>query len=103
MPLLSLVLMVFITLLFTIAYLHISHNQWIKHYKYFNVQFLWYDFVWSSWFLAEDNNMQMQIELQKAGKQYELLVYPQKAHGVTGPLSRHMQTAMTDFFERMLR
>lgn len=49
------------------------------------------------------NNMQMQIELQKAGKQYELLVYPQKAHGVTGPLSRHMQTAMTEFFERVLR
>lgn len=49
-------------------------------------------------------NMQMQVELQKAGKQYELLVYPQKAHGVTGAaLVRHMREAMTEFFERALK
>jgi dipeptidyl-peptidase-4 len=49
------------------------------------------------------NNMQMQMALQNAGKQYELLVYPQKTHGVTGALSRHMREAMTDFFERNLK
>lgn len=48
------------------------------------------------------HNMQMQVELQKAGKQYDLLVYPQKAHGVTGSLSRHMREAMIAFFERSL-
>ncbi|MBI4904531.1 MAG: DPP IV N-terminal domain-containing protein [Acidobacteria bacterium] len=48
------------------------------------------------------NNMQMQMALQRAGKHFELLVYPQKSHGVTGPLSRHMREAMTDFFVRAL-
>jgi dipeptidyl-peptidase-4 len=50
------------------------------------------------------HNMQMQVELQKAGKLYETLIYPQKAHGVTGvALVRHMREAMTDFFERALK
>jgi dipeptidyl-peptidase-4 len=49
------------------------------------------------------NNMQMQVALQNAGRQYELLVYPQKAHGVTGALGRHMREAMTGFFERTLK
>lgn len=49
------------------------------------------------------HNMQMQVALQNAGKHYELLVYPQKSHGVTGPLSRHMREAMTEFFERALK
>lgn len=49
------------------------------------------------------NNMQMQIALQNADKQYELLVYPQKTHSVTGSLSRHMREAMTEFFERSLK
>ena len=49
------------------------------------------------------NNMQMQMALQNAGKQFELLVYPQKTHSVTGALSRHMREAMTDFFERTLK
>jgi dipeptidyl-peptidase-4 len=48
------------------------------------------------------HSMQMQVELQKAGKQYELLVYPLKAHGVTGAYSRHMREAMVTFFERSL-
>jgi dipeptidyl-peptidase-4 len=48
------------------------------------------------------HSMQMQVELQKAGKQYELLVYPLKAHGVTGAYSRHMREAMVGFFERSL-
>ncbi|MBL8211466.1 MAG: DPP IV N-terminal domain-containing protein, partial [Bryobacterales bacterium] len=48
------------------------------------------------------NNLLMQVELQKAGKQFDLLVYPQKAHGVTGALTAHMREAMTNFFERHL-
>ncbi|HUQ92234.1 MAG TPA: DPP IV N-terminal domain-containing protein [Bryobacteraceae bacterium] len=49
------------------------------------------------------NSLQMQVELQKAGKQFDLLVYPQKAHGVTGILSRHMREATTAFFEKSLK
>ncbi len=48
------------------------------------------------------HNLQMQVALQKAGKQYELLVYPQKAHAVTAPFIRHLREAMTLFFERNL-
>lgn len=48
------------------------------------------------------HSMQMQVELQKAGKQYDLLVYPLKAHGVTGTYSRHMQEAMVAFLLRSL-
>jgi dipeptidyl-peptidase-4 len=40
--------------------------------------------------------------LQRAGKQFEFMLYPQKAHGVTGPAARQMRAAMTDFFERTL-
>ncbi|MBS1826675.1 MAG: alpha/beta fold hydrolase [Acidobacteria bacterium] len=49
------------------------------------------------------HNLQMQVELQKAGKHFDLLVYPQKSHGVTGAYGRHMREAMTEFFERHLR
>jgi len=49
------------------------------------------------------HNLQMQVELQKAGKHFDLLVYPQKSHGVTGAYSRHMREAMTEFFERHLK
>lgn len=47
-------------------------------------------------------NMQMQVEFQKARKFYDLLIYPQKTHGVTGAFAGHMREAMTDFFERTL-
>jgi dipeptidyl-peptidase 4 len=49
------------------------------------------------------HNLQMQVELQKAGKHFELLVYPQKAHGVSGAYNKHMREAMTEFFERHLK
>lgn len=48
------------------------------------------------------NNLQMQVELQKAGKHFDLQVYPQKAHGVTGSLNRHLRETMVEFFERHL-
>lgn len=49
------------------------------------------------------NNMQMQFALQRAGKYYDLLAYPQKSHGVTGPANRHMRQAMITFFEQNLK
>jgi len=49
------------------------------------------------------NMLRMTDALQQAGKQYEFLLYPQKAHGVTGTAKKHMQEAMTDFLERNLK
>ncbi len=48
------------------------------------------------------NTLQMANALEKAGKQFQMLVYPQKSHGVFGPLQRQMQQAMLDFFEKSL-
>ena len=48
------------------------------------------------------NSLQMMDALQKAGKQFEVMIYPQKSHGVTGPARRHMLVALTDFFEKNL-
>jgi dipeptidyl-peptidase-4 len=41
--------------------------------------------------------------LERAGKQFELVLYTQKAHGVTGPEARHVDAAMLGFFERSLK
>jgi dipeptidyl-peptidase-4 len=49
------------------------------------------------------NTMQMMDALQKEGKQFDLLLYPQKAHSVTGAAQKHMLQAMTAFFERHLK
>lgn len=49
------------------------------------------------------NTMQMADALERAGKQFELMVYPQKTHGVTGPVRRHMLETFTRFFESHLR
>ncbi|MGH9658893.1 MAG: alpha/beta fold hydrolase, partial [Bryobacteraceae bacterium] len=49
------------------------------------------------------NLLQMIDALEKAGKQFELLIYPQKSHGVTGPARKHLLEGMTGFFERHLR
>lgn len=44
------------------------------------------------------NTIQFAYELQKAGKQFELMVYPKSRHGVTDPiLLKHMRQMMTDF------
>ncbi len=44
------------------------------------------------------NTIQFLYELQKAGKQVELMVYPKSRHGVTDPvLLKHMRQMMTDF------
>ena len=44
------------------------------------------------------NTVQFVYELQKAGKQFQLMVYPKSRHGVTDPaLVTHMRQMMTDF------
>jgi dipeptidyl-peptidase-4 len=56
-----------------------------------------------------DNNVHMQnttqfvYELQKADKQFELMLYPTQQHGVAyAPQVKHMYTMMTDFIVRNL-
>ncbi|MFN3325499.1 MAG: S9 family peptidase [Bryobacteraceae bacterium] len=48
------------------------------------------------------NTIQMTDALQKAGKQFELMLYPQKSHAVTGPVRKQMLEAMTAFFRKKL-
>ena len=44
------------------------------------------------------NTMQFVYELQKAGKQFQLMLYPKSRHGVTDPLLlKHLRQMMTDF------
>jgi dipeptidyl-peptidase-4 len=44
------------------------------------------------------NTIQFAYELQKAGKQFELMLYPKQRHGVADPLLvKHMRQMMTDF------
>lgn len=44
------------------------------------------------------NTIQFLYELQRAGKQVQLMVYPKSRHGVTDPvLVKHMRQMMTDF------
>ncbi len=44
------------------------------------------------------NAIQFAYELQKAGKQFQLMLYPKSRHGVTDPLLvKHMRTMMTEF------
>jgi dipeptidyl-peptidase-4 len=44
------------------------------------------------------NTMQFAYELQKAGKQFDLMLYPKSRHGVSDPLLlKHMRSMMTEF------
>jgi dipeptidyl-peptidase-4 len=45
------------------------------------------------------NTVQMMDALERAGKPFELMLYPQKAHAVTGPVRKHLYETMTEFFE----
>ena len=50
------------------------------------------------------NTLQFAYALQKAGKPFELMVYPTQRHGVADPqLSKHMRAMMFDFVLRTLR
>ena len=47
------------------------------------------------------NTVQFVYELQKAGKQFEVMVYPKSRHGVTDPrLNKHLRQLMFDFVLR---
>jgi dipeptidyl-peptidase-4 len=49
------------------------------------------------------NTVQMMDALERAGKPFELMLYPQKAHAVTGTVRRHLYETMTEFFERNVK
>lgn len=49
------------------------------------------------------NTVQFIYDLQKAGKQFELMLYPKSRHGVADPaLVRHLRELMTDFILKNL-
>ena len=49
------------------------------------------------------NTVQMADALENANKQYFMQVYPQKSHGVDGPLRKPLYSAITAFFNDNLR
>jgi dipeptidyl-peptidase-4 len=49
------------------------------------------------------NSLQMADALQRAGKQFAWMIYPLKAHGLSGKARRHAMEAATEFFERNLK
>jgi dipeptidyl-peptidase-4 len=48
------------------------------------------------------NTLQMSNALQRAGRPFEMMIYPQKAHAVTGPARSHMLDSIVTFLERTL-
>ena len=48
------------------------------------------------------NTLQLTNALQLAGRQFEMMIYPQKTHGVTGGALRQMNQLLVDFFDRSL-
>ena len=49
------------------------------------------------------NMLQITNALEQAGKHFQLMIYPQKTHGVTGKVRKQMLESMTDFFEASLK
>jgi dipeptidyl-peptidase-4 len=49
------------------------------------------------------NTMQMANALEHADKQFYMQIYPEKTHGVYGPLRRPLEEETTDFFDRNLK
>ena len=49
------------------------------------------------------NSLRMADALQRAGKQFEWMVYPLKTHGASGKAMRHALEATTAFFEKNLK
>ncbi len=49
------------------------------------------------------NTIHMMNALELAGKHFELMLYPQKAHGVTGAVEKHLLETMTAFFEKNVK
>jgi dipeptidyl-peptidase-4 len=49
------------------------------------------------------NSMQMANAFERSGKLFDMVVYPQKSHGVTGELRKQLLEKTTDFFEKNLK
>ena len=49
------------------------------------------------------NSAQMFRALEVAGKHFEVSLYTEKTHGVSGAEARQMESTMLDFFERNLK
>ena len=49
------------------------------------------------------NTMQMAEALEQAGKIFDMVIYPQKNHGVSGRYQRQLLEETTDFFEKNLK
>jgi dipeptidyl-peptidase-4 len=49
------------------------------------------------------NTLQIVDALERAGKRFELMIYPQKTHGVTGPVRRQMVESVFEFIDRHLK
>ena len=49
------------------------------------------------------NTLQMSDALEQAGKIFQMVIYPQKSHGVSGPADRQLLEETTDFFEKNLK
>ncbi len=50
------------------------------------------------------NSLQLAYALQKAGRQFDLMIYPKNRHGIVDPNQRyHMQQMMTDFLREHLK
>ncbi len=49
------------------------------------------------------NTLQMADAFERAGKLFDMVVYPQKSHGVGGPLRRQLLEKTTEFFEKNLK
>ncbi len=49
------------------------------------------------------NTIQMADALEHAGKLFDMLIYPQKSHGVGGPIRRQLLEKSLDFFEKNLK
>jgi len=49
------------------------------------------------------NTVQMMDALQRSGKLFDLMLYPQKAHGVSGDFRKQLYETMTQFFEKNVK
>jgi dipeptidyl-peptidase 4 len=49
------------------------------------------------------NTMQMAEALERANKLFDMVIYPQKTHGIGGPFRRQLMEKETDFFEKNLK
>jgi dipeptidyl-peptidase-4 len=49
------------------------------------------------------NSLQMAEAFERFGKLFDMVIYPQKSHGVSGELRKQLLEKTTDFFERNLK